>query len=221
MRSNDRPLESAVGVRKTNQQKDVKLIQAALSVLKIRRLKKYYDDRIDGRFGDKSLGALTQFQQDQRIKCDGVVTNNSPCLRRISQELEKAVLKQSRPAKLTFDGKKLCWVGFPHNRKCWRGVSGRQGFQTREHQMTKDVGPLPEGKWRVRQDRYQRYNEIPIWTWAKTLIGRGVWRGGTASWGRNRIWLEPLAGTNTFGRIGLFPKNNQVPGCAELERFAL
>ncbi|MGB0920021.1 MAG: hypothetical protein ACPG06_10640 [Alphaproteobacteria bacterium] len=53
-----------------------------------------------------------------------------------------ARLLRSPAPYLTFNGKRLCWIGKPHNGKCWNAVSGVQGFQAAEHQTVPDKGPF-------------------------------------------------------------------------------
>lgn len=58
-------------------------------------------------------------------------------------------------------------------------------------------------------------------------LGVGAWRGGWRSWGFQRIWIHPMAGTNTFGRSNFSIHGGMTPGsrgCIDLtlamERFA-
>ena len=46
-------------------------------------------------------------------------------------------------------------------------------------------------------------------------MGRGTWPGSTASWGRFRIWLEPLESTKTYGRSGFSIHGGVSAGSAE------
>lgn len=98
----------------------------------------------------------------------------------------------------------------------WTAVSGRDGFQAAEHQALKDAGPLPEGTWLARQSRFERmgvYGSVAGWT------GRGTWPGATASWGRFRVWLEPVGSTATYERSGFSIHggiNAGSAGCVDL-----
>ena len=173
--------------------------------------------------GPRTEAAITRFQGDNRERADGILCANSPCHRKLTQ-LAKAELSrrpQSRPKPhLTFDGKRLCWVGPPYNGKCWQGVSGKRGFQRKEDQTIKDVGPLPEGKWRVRQDQYQRFDDEPFYVHLLAPIGKigsrpiTNWPGGPVAWGNNRIWLLPATGTKTHGRENFSIHGGAVPGSA-------
>ncbi len=46
----------------------------------------------------------------------------------------------------------------------------------------------------------QNITDISNWNYLKSSLGGGTWRGTEGSWGTERVWLEPQAGTNTFGR---------------------
>jgi len=81
----------------------------------------------------------------------------------------------------------------------WPAVSGREGYQSPANQRVSRQGPIPAGDYLARQARLQS-----ISSGDKTLglIGRGEWPGGIRAWGDHRLWLEPLSGTDTFGRGG-------------------
>jgi hypothetical protein len=100
---------------------------------------------------------------------------------------------------LRFDGKMLELAQGDRTIRRWSGVSGRPGYQGAEHQGAKDAGPLPQGQWLAQQSRFER---IGAYGAVAGLMGRGTWPGSTASWGRFRIWLEPLESTKTYGRSG-------------------
>lgn len=81
----------------------------------------------------------------------------------------------------------------------------------------KDRGPLPPGTWDVRQDQYQTLNlrnEL-----AGTLGGAigqkwGEWPGGSIAWGSKRVWLNPIEGTDAFGRKNFSIHGGSFPGSA-------
>ena len=226
------PIRSNVGLRQPNRKEDVLLVQAALKHLRPRGPRRsYYDGRLDGRAGPKTSDAILAFQGDQRLQADGRICPNSPCLRRISDEVRRSlppVPRSQRPS-LTFDGRRLCWKGKPFNGKCWNAVSGAPGFQRPEHQEIEWRGPIPEGLYRVRQDEHQRIDDEPLFErllhrWDKfqewSAKNRETnWPGGTSAWGRNRIWLRPKSGTNTFGRTDFSIHGGDYPGsggCVDL-----
>ena len=57
---------------------------------------------------------------------------------------------------LLFNGFELCWMENEQKIDCWQARSGREGYQSPVYQSLVDKGPIPEGEWYVRQDRYQR-----------------------------------------------------------------
>jgi Protein of unknown function (DUF2778) len=115
---------------------------------------------------------------------------------------------------LEFNGSRLCWFVNGDVAMCWPAVSGRPGYMRREFQAKEDKGPIPEGKWIIRQSRYQ---EMPSRGWIdriKAEIGLSAWPGGASSWGRHRVWLEPIKGTKTYGRSGFSIHGGATPGSA-------
>jgi len=127
---------------------------------------------------------------------------------------DKKVVTPGTP-KLTFNGHWLCWA-WPDGKKsvCWAAVSGRSGYQSKEYQKTADKGPIPEGKWLISQSKYQK---MPDRDWIDQIInefGRGAWPGGESSWGKSRIWLTPIQGTQTHGRSGFSIHGGDSPGSA-------
>lgn len=115
---------------------------------------------------------------------------------------------------LEFNGHRLCWFVNGVADKCWPAVSGRPGYMRREFQSLEDKGPLPEGKWILRQSEYQK---MPSRNWIERVgseLGRTAWPGGASAWGRHRIWLEPAEGTNTYQRSGFSIHGGDSPGSA-------
>ena len=105
---------------------------------------------------------------------------------------------------LTFNGYEFCWLENSKKIECWPARSGAEGYQSAAYQSLEDKGPIPEGEWYVRQNRYQ--SKPPVGAdWIEDLknsIGRGLWPGGEAAWGKNRIWLIPKRVKITYGRSG-------------------
>lgn len=117
---------------------------------------------------------------------------------------------------LLFDGATLVWRSASADRidrTAWSAVSGRPGYQTKEHQNLVDKGPLPEGCWHVKQSRYQKMQRTALEV-LKNEFGGGKWPGGASSWGHHRVWLEPATGTNTLGRSGFSIHGGDTPGSA-------
>lgn len=118
---------------------------------------------------------------------------------------------------LTFNGHMLRWRQVFSDRIdaiSWKAVSGRSGYQSKEFQEKADQGPIPEGEWLVAQGEYQPMPERSVLETLVNELGRGGWPGGESSWGRHRIWLQPKAGTKTYGRSGFSIHGGSSPGSA-------
>ncbi len=219
MQQDELPLGGNVGPRSPNRREDVVLVQAALNQIRPRGGgRAYYEGRVDGRVGPRTEAAIARFQQDHGERPDGRLCPRSACHRKLAQQAKAELARRPRPSKphLTFDGKRLCWVGRPFNGKCWSGVSGAKGFQSKEHQSIKDKGPLPEGRWRVRQDQYQRFDDIPLSKKLLALVGRargrvGLRRGGATVFGWSP-YLEPMHMVEVIFPSTVVP--SQVPRAA-------
>jgi hypothetical protein len=113
---------------------------------------------------------------------------------------------------LHFNGKTLRWHAPDGTVKAeLDSVSGIPGYQSREHQATKDKGPLPEGIWDVQQAQYEEKEPIDA---LKSLFGRGTWPAAAVSWGSQRVWLSPAEGTDDYGRMGFSIHGGHFPGSA-------
>ncbi|MEO9898442.1 MAG: SpvB/TcaC N-terminal domain-containing protein [Paracoccaceae bacterium] len=114
---------------------------------------------------------------------------------------------------LHFDGKKLVWKD-DHGKVLeeFEGVSGIDGHQDANSQELANKGPIPEGSYDVKQSRYQQMGDRSYFEMLKAELGGTAWPGGESSWGRERIWVSPRAGTNTYGRSGFSIHGGSSPG---------
>lgn len=137
-------------------------------------------------------------KEEQKPKSDSLSN-----LEDVSKMLERWKLNYTPidQAYLTFDGRKLGWNQGGQEIKSWPAMSGNADYQSARYQGVVNKGPIPEGMWRVNQDRYQNYDSHQNW-WGKVKSwgGAGTWRGGRTIWGNNRVWLEPSPYTNARGR---------------------
>ena len=112
---------------------------------------------------------------------------------------------------IEFDGKELKAVENGQVVQSWPAVSGRPGFQTPDHQGEKNRGPLPEGEWVIRQGGYQQIPQGGVAKWYERVKN---WSGGEDSWGKERVWVEPMQGTDAKGRSGFSVHGGKEPGSA-------
>ena len=120
------------------------------------------------------------------------------------QQVTDVPLTQNNNAYLDFNGQELRWHQNNEVTNSWKAMSGKPDYQCKEYDSVKDKGPLPEGKWLVRQSQHQNYDQTQtVWDKLKNNLGKGRWPGGKDSWGNNRIWLEPAQGTDNKNRTGI------------------
>jgi len=112
---------------------------------------------------------------------------------------------------LRFDGRNLALQENGKDILSWPAVSGRPGLQGTQHQIWRDHGPLPSGRYEIGVDQIQ---QITDWEDAKGRFGLPNWSGGRPSWGNFRAWLTPKRGTQTHGRGGFAIHGGSSPGSA-------
>ena len=95
----------------------------------------------------------------------------------------------------------------------WNGISGRKGYQSKEFQDMKNIGPIPEGVYILNPEDTQYFSSISLFDKMISSFG-GEWRGGKSSWGNVRTWLTPKEGTNTYGRDNFSIHGGSSPGSA-------
>lgn len=118
-------------------------------------------------------------------------------------------------ASLLFDGERLYWQQ-ENKSTSWPAYSGTNEIieeknYSKEAQKLKNEGPIPEGWYRVPQERYQERPD-DLWEKLKNTMALGAWPGGRRSWGDQRVWLEPEDGTETYGRTNMSIHGGDVPG---------
>ncbi len=121
-------------------------------------------------------------------------------------------------ASLLFDGERLYWLQ-EGNDVSWPAYSGNEDFWRNkrfsvEDQKKKDAGPLPAGRYLVAQDRYQILPVNDLWQESYSLAKRGKWGGWYTAWGAQRVWIEPIMGTDTYGRDHFSIHGGKIPGSA-------
>ena len=149
-------LKGSVGPDRANDQWDVFRLQLSLRAIRDSSTgQPFFSGDLNGRFDDVPGQAMGVFASRHAIPFNGVADNNSRFLHLITDDLRGVHLPPPPRTHLTFDGSRMCWIEAMQTRKCWSGVSGRQGYQKKEHQSLESYGPVPEGRWLVRQSRHQ------------------------------------------------------------------
>lgn len=173
---------------------------------------------------DELFEGIKRYQRKNGLTIDGVMKKNGETLSSMNNELAK-----HKPAYLKFNGKELSWNEENKPIRFWRGMSGNPDYQCKKYVKENYKGPLPEGKWLVKQSQHQSYDDLSLWEKTKnnidplvdTFLNRrsGSWLGGTKAWGKHRIWLEPADGTDNKNRTKLSIHGGEVlgsGGCLDL-----
>ncbi len=102
-------------------------------------------------------------------------------------------------------------------------MSGKPDYQAPQYQNSLN-GPIPEGNWYTRQNQFQNFDDLSTKEKAISYVGGvtnkafevpyGKWPGGEVSWGNHRVWLEPDANTNTYGRTNFSTHGGWFEGSA-------
>lgn len=152
------------------------------------------------RYPDNELfEGIKTYQRKNNLTVDGTMKREGETISSMNKELAR-----NKPSRLGFNGKELSWYEDDNKVASWKGMSGKPGYQCKEYDVVKNKGPLPEGKWLVRQSQHQNYDQTQTtWGRIKNNLGGGEWRGGKDSWGNNRIWIEPAKGTDNKNRVDL------------------
>ena len=128
--------------------------------------------------------------------------------------------------RLKFDGSQLSLMHGDEELLRWKGVSGKKGYQSSEFQHLKKKGPLPEGRYDVRQDEYSKmgFGSDFLGTYYPVIRRHllpdsapkkvGSWSGGAKSWGTQKIGLVPTGQQNMYGRSNFFIHGGLEPGSA-------
>ena len=161
---------------------------------------------------------IKTYQRKNNLTIDGIMKKDGETINSLNQEIS-----QNKPSRLEFNGRELSWFEDDKKTNSWKGMSGKPDYQCKEYDSVKDKGPLPEGKWLVRQSQHQNfYKDQSKIGQLKSEYGfriMGGWPGGKDSWGNNRIWLEPAQGTDNKDRTNLSihgGKEYGSKGCIDL-----
>ena len=143
--------------------------------------------------------------------------------------ITNSFLDEDKSLGLKFDGKKFSLVNGDDEILSWPAVSGKEGYQSSEYQNIKGMGPIPEGNYEVRQDKYSSMNigsdilgtyypkirrNLPEIIREFMPPKLGSWSGGSKAWGTQKINLVPDTDQEMYGRDGFFIHGGEIPGSA-------
>ena len=159
---------------------------------------------------------IKNYQRKNNLMVDGIMRKDGETINSLNKEIS-----QNKPSRLEFNGQELSWFEDDKKIAAWRGMSGNPHYQCKEFDTIENKGPIPEGKWLVRQSQHQNYDKSQKTIKQKlyNTLSRGEWPGGRYSWGNNRIWLEPVQGTDNKNRTNLSihgGKEYGSKGCIDL-----
>ncbi len=113
-----------------------------------------------------------------------------------------------------FDGENLRWIQNNQIKEIMDAQSGQDDYQCAEYQNVPNKGPLPEGKYYIRQNNRQNFSDQNLIQILGGLIGKGPWPRSLPAWGTHRVWLEPDKNTETYGRSGFTIHGGSSKGSA-------
>ena len=147
----------------------------------------YYNEEIDESLSPSFYKALNDYSDDDRL--DNRNINN-----RLNDAYNKLGCIKNF-ARVDFDGEYLRFIENGEVTLELPAMSGRKDYQEKKYQNLKNMGPLPEGNYRIRQKEIQ---EIKNSFWEKMGVGNAP--GGWISWGKKRVWLEPFSSNMMYDR---------------------
>ncbi len=139
---------------------------------------------------------------------------DAPQLAGGNADTEAQAVAQAHAHDMSFDGTTLRMYDQQGNViREWPAASGRPGYQSSTFQSVADHGPIPEGFYVAKQSALQS-RPTGLFDRGLQAVGRGTWPGGQPAWGDYRVWLNPIRGTNTFGRTNFSIHGGWFPGSA-------
>lgn len=155
----------------------------------------YYRGDIDDLETPGFKNAMRHFATDYGIKTG----DYNALLDNIDRNLQNIPSK----ARLDFDGSRLRFIRDGKMVLNLDAMSGQPEYQNSKYQNVRNLGPLPEGRYRVRQNQIQEIDPLQGIFGALAKIGGASVSeapGGYYSWGKTRVWLEPFDDNTMYGR---------------------
>ncbi len=163
-----------------------------------------YDDDDEG-FGTPYPAARAKRRQASPLPRKNMTTREilEYCLNGYDEDMELRINTISpNDAYLDFDGEKLRWIQNNKIKSIMDAQSGQDAYQCSFYQDIPDKGPLPEGKYYVKQSNRQNFSDQNLKQMIAGIVKQGTWPGSLPAWGLRRVWLEPNQNTETYGRSG-------------------
>ena len=120
---------------------------------------------------------------------------------------------------MTFDGQNLGLYNNNGQVANLDAMSGQPDYQSAHYQNIARKGPIPEGTYWANQDQRQSLTPKNLALKLGEKLGinsneKSSWSGDPISWGTKRVWLQPDANTNTYGRSGFSIHGGLTKGSA-------
>lgn len=147
----------------------------------------YYQGEIDGHMTSQFRLALDEYSKDNYLE-----DVDTP--KRII-EIEEKLKEESNLSHVNFDGQCLQFIENGKITLQVPAMSGRTDYQNRKYQSLKNKGPIPEGKYKIKQSNIQKVENTIL-----EQLGRGKSPGGWNSWGKYRVWLDAFSSNNMYNR---------------------
>jgi hypothetical protein len=129
----------------------------------------------------------------------------------VNSPSEKVMVETTIGPHLLFDGKELSWYGADRKKTAsWPGVSGEKGIID----PAKEHGPIPDGKWLVKQSEIQTLPEKQVLGMSFAQDGgKGEeWEGGEDTWGKERVQIFALHDVESHGRMRFYIHGGKKAG---------
>ncbi len=145
---------------------------------------------------------------DGTMKTTGSFNNMQKYNQEVMNNINQQQVQTNDPnCYMTFNGQNL---GLYNNTGLVNNLdaqSGQDNYQSGIYQNVVNKGPIPEGTYYANQDQRQSLTPKNIALKLGEKLGldmqqKSGWSGNPISWGTSRVWLQPDANTNTYGRSG-------------------
>ena len=173
-----------------------------------------YENGYNSNQSNEGYNYITDIQKQQCIDTSGMQctpqnSNNSANMTSMHPDY-------SQPASLEFDGQYLIWLQNGQPVKYYPAMSGKPDYQSAQYTNERKKGPIPEGDYLLVRGTGEDYSNKEEMSWWRKFVpwNDKPWYEKPSSWGYSRIPIQPLPGTNTFGRRSMYVHGGSEPGSA-------